>query len=292
MCNILACRLYGFLGGLGGTSAIVTLTLISIDRYNVLVFPLNPSRSTTNMRSCYMIAFIWLYSIPFALIPCFDIGLSQYVPEGFLTACSFDYLDDKTSSARIFIFIYFVFAWVIPFVSIFYCYTHILRVVLTSKKIQSNKDKSKTEIKLAVVVMSIIGLWFFAWTPYACVALLGISGYKSSISPLGSMIPGILAKISACINPFFYAVTHPRFRAELDKMLCPNKVSRSQFQTSYCTKSPNCKTGQKSIVSDCETLAMGDLSRSRQKALKTMHSIESSISVSLDYSDVVMENNP
>ena len=273
------------MGGLGGTSAIVTLTLISIDRYNVLVFPLNPSRSTTNMRSRIMIAFIWIYSIPFALAPCLEIGLSRYVPEGFLTACSFDYLDES-SSGRIFIFVYFVFAWVIPFVTIFYCYTHILRVVLSAKKIQSNKDKNKSEVKLAGVVMSIIGLWLFAWTPYACVALLGIFGYKNSISPLVSMIPAILAKISSTFNPFLYAVS-PRFKAELDKMFCPKKVSRSQFQTSFCTKSPNRRTGH---GSECETVAMGDISKNKRKALQAMQSVDSSLSVSLDYSDVVMEN--
>lgn len=43
----------------------MTLCVISIDRYNVIVFPLNPSRSTTNMRSRLMILFVWVYSLPF-----------------------------------------------------------------------------------------------------------------------------------------------------------------------------------------------------------------------------------
>lgn len=236
-----------------------------------------------------MIAFIWVYSFPFALIPCLEIGLSKYVPEGFLTACSFDYLDE-TSQARIFMFIYFIFAWMVPFITIFYCYTHILRVVLTSKKIQSNKDESKTEVKLAGVVIGIIGLWFFAWTPYACVALLGISGHKNFITPLGSMIPAIFAKSSACINPFFYAVTHPRFRVELNKMLCPKKISRSQFQTSYSIRSANYKIKQSKNLSNCETVAMEDLSKNKRKPLETMQSIESSISASLDNSEGVVDS--
>lgn len=45
--------------------AIMTLCAISVDRYNVIVYPLNPSRSTTNMRSRIMIAFVWIYSLPF-----------------------------------------------------------------------------------------------------------------------------------------------------------------------------------------------------------------------------------
>lgn len=41
-----------------------------------------------------------------------------------------------------------------------------------------DEEKKKTEIRLALIVLSIIGLWFAAWTPYATVALLGISGNK------------------------------------------------------------------------------------------------------------------
>lgn len=63
----------------------MTLCAISVDRYNVIVFPLvsltsqtfkstlinnfsssqNPSRSTTNNRSRAMIAFVWIFSLPF-----------------------------------------------------------------------------------------------------------------------------------------------------------------------------------------------------------------------------------
>lgn len=108
----------------------MTLCVISLDRYNVIVFPLNPSRSTTNMRSRIMILFVWAYSLPFcrknwltltllmkkfqekfhvwSVVPLFEIGgVGGYIPEGFLTACSFDYLD--TSAANYwFIFIYAV----------------------------------------------------------------------------------------------------------------------------------------------------------------------------------------
>lgn len=140
----------------------MTLTAISIDRYNVIVFPLNPSRSTTNMRSKLMILIIWLYAAPFILVPLFEIGDIKYIPEGFMTACSFDYLNTSSDNYT-FIFIYTIFAWVLPLVTIGYCYIHIVTIVMSAKKIQSSKEKNKTEMKLAGIVIGIVGLWFLAW---------------------------------------------------------------------------------------------------------------------------------
>ncbi|XP_058830883.1 opsin, ultraviolet-sensitive [Topomyia yanbarensis] len=231
----LMCTVYALLGALGGTGAIVTLTMISIDRYNVVVYPLNPNRSTTRLKVILMIVFIWIYAFTFAGIPMLDIGLSRYTPEGYLTACSFDYLD-RSWNARVFMFLYFIFAWVVPFLSITFCYVAILRVVIGSRSIQSSKNKNKTEIKLAGVVIGIIGLWFIAWTPYAVVAMMGVFGYESMLTPLGSMVPGLFAKVASCIDPYFYAMNHPRYRQELRRMFGNSRDINSQFQTSRYTR--------------------------------------------------------
>ena len=45
-----------------------------------------------------------------------------------------------------------------PLIVISYCYFHILHVVLSAQKIQSSKEKNKTELRLAAIVMGIIGL--------------------------------------------------------------------------------------------------------------------------------------
>lgn len=110
-------------------------------------------------------------------MPAIEIwGVAGYLPEGFLTACSFDYLDTSPSNYW-FIFIYAVVifyvkvvisyflnhshpqaAYFLPLVIIAYCYFHILHVVVSAKKIQSSKEKNKTELRLAGIVMGIIGL--------------------------------------------------------------------------------------------------------------------------------------
>lgn len=237
--SVKICRYYGFLGGLTGTASICTLTAIAIDRYNVVVYPLNPLRSTTRLRSRLMILICWLYALSFAIIPYLEIGLSKYVPEGYLTACTFEYLD-VNPDAKAFMFVYFIFAWVVPLCTIGYCYFYILRVVIHARSIQSNKDKSKTEAKLAIVIIGIIGLWFLAWTPYAIVALLGITSNEKYLTPFSSMLPAVFCKTSACFNPYLYAVNHPRFRSELRRLLgCRPEQRVSELRSTYLSTRRN-----------------------------------------------------
>lgn len=223
-----------------GTGSILTLTAISVDRYRVIVYPLGPKRNIGGSKriSYSIILFVWSYSFAFSIIPALDIGLSRYVPEGFLTCCSFDYLD-KSLQARLFMFTFFVCAWLIPFIVIIYCYTHIVVTATDNKRIQSNQSKNKLEQKLAAIVFYVIGLWFAAWTPYALVALLGIAGLENWLTPLVSMIPALFCKIAACVDPYLYSLTHPRFKKELEQLLrCekPQSMGRtSSTRTVYYT---------------------------------------------------------
>lgn len=152
-------------------------------------------------------------------------------------------------------FVFFIFAWCVPFTIITYCYVFILKVVIASQHIRSSMDKQKTDIKLSLVVISVIILWFLAWTPYSIVALLGISGNEDKISPFGSMIPAVFCKASACIDPYVYSISHPRFRKEFARIfLGRGDLVRRQMsmKTSYfvCNQSANPSIIRSQIVNE------------------------------------------
>lgn len=123
---LLGCKAYGFLSGFSGTSSILTLAAIAIDRYLVISRPLDLAKKPTRSWAYATVGVIWLYSGVFAALPLFGAG--KYVPEGYLTSCSFDYLSDDMGT-RIFILIFFIAAWVCPLAVIAYCYTAIIRAV-------------------------------------------------------------------------------------------------------------------------------------------------------------------
>lgn len=123
---LLGCKAYGFLSGISGTSSILTLAAVAIDRYLVISRPLDLMNKPTRCRAYTTICIIWLYSATFASMPL--LGVGKYVPEGFLTSCSFDYVSEA-SSTRAFIFSFFVAAWLCPLSVIAFCYIAIVRAV-------------------------------------------------------------------------------------------------------------------------------------------------------------------
>ncbi|XP_075971746.1 opsin, ultraviolet-sensitive-like isoform X2 [Anticarsia gemmatalis] len=269
------CVIYGFVGGLTGTTSIATLSAIALDRYWAVVRPLEPLRALTAIRARLLAIGAWLYACIFAIIPALDIGYGQYVPEGYLTSCSFDYLTEDFSP-RCFIFIFFCAAWLAPFCTISFCYISIFRVVVCNRNMSSNnqehrlssrhvkeRTKRKAEIKLAFLVMAVIALFFISWTPYAVVALLGITGKKELLTPIASMVPALFCKTAACINPFIYIITHPKFRKEFKKMLYRDKSKRMSGTIKtigYCTDTTKMHRPSKDLSdTDVEIVEMKDI---------------------------------
>ncbi|XP_025191406.1 opsin, ultraviolet-sensitive-like [Melanaphis sacchari] len=225
----LGCQICGFLGGLTGTVSIMTLAAISLDRYYVIVRPLKATVKTTKQRARIWIALIWIFGFLFSIVPVLDLGYSRYVSEGYLTSCSFDYLSNDDGDKK-FILVFFMAAWCIPFTIILYCYIKILMAVwvtseIVTSRVGQQEEKRKTDIRLGYMVIGALMLWFVSWTPYAVVALLGVFDLKEYISPLGSMIPALFCKTASCTDPWFYAITHPRFKKELMKLLTKSKTS-------------------------------------------------------------------
>lgn len=50
-------------------------------------------------------------------------------------------------------------------------------------------------------------------------ALIGAFGDKSLLTPGVTMIPACACKFVACLDPYVYAISHPRYRLELQKRL-------------------------------------------------------------------------
>ena len=92
-----------------------------------------------------------------------------------------------------------------------------------------NLGQRTIEMTIAKVVISLIGIWLISWTPYALVALTGISGNLRPLSPGVAMIPALFAKMSACINPYLYALRHPKVHKEFVSRWCQSCLANPQI---------------------------------------------------------------
>lgn len=222
------CELYGFFGSLFGCISIWTMIFITLDRYNVIVKGVSAEPLTSN-GSLIRILFVWSVSLAWTLLPFF--GWNRYVPEGNLTACGTDYLTDSSFSHS---YLYFYGAWVymLPLVIIIGCYSQIVGAVFAHEKqmreqakkmgvksLRSEEaQKTSAECRLAKVALMTVSLWFVAWTPYLVINFAGMNN-KSMISPLFTIWGSLFAKANAVYNPIVYAISHPKYRAALEKKL-------------------------------------------------------------------------
>lgn len=222
----LACELYAAAGSLFGCVSIWSMVMIAMDRYNVIVKGL-AGKPLTSGGAMSKIVLIWLFAVVWTAAPFF--GWNRYVPEGNMTACGTDYLNQDWNT-RSYILAYGFFVYFTPLFTIIYCYFFILKTVVAhednmreqAKKMNvqslrsSENANQSAECKLAKVALMTISLWFMAWTPYLVINFTGIFG-NNNISPLATIWGSVFAKANAIYNPIVYGISHPKYRAALQK---------------------------------------------------------------------------
>ena len=146
-----------------------------------------------------------------------------------MTACGTDYLSHDWSS-RSYILTYAFFVYWTPLFTIIYSYYFILKAVSAHEKNMREQAKKmnvaslrsaenvnqSAECKLAKVALMTISLWFMAWTPYLIINFTGVLS-KSKITPLATIWGSLFAKANAVYNPIIYGISHPKYRAALQK---------------------------------------------------------------------------
>ncbi|XP_023018922.2 opsin, ultraviolet-sensitive [Leptinotarsa decemlineata] len=226
----LACQIYAMVGSFSGIGAGMTNACIAYDRFNTITRPFDGKISRP--KALVMIIFVWMYTTPWAVLPMFEIW-GRFMPEGFLTACSFDYLT-RDFETKLFVGAIFTMSYIVPMSAIIYFYSQIVSKVFSHEKalreqakkmnvesLRANQQqKNETaELRIAKAALTVCFLFVASWTPYAVLALIGAFGDQSLLTPGVSMIPALACKVVSCIDPYVYAISHPKYRIELQKRL-------------------------------------------------------------------------
>ncbi|XP_063591529.1 rhodopsin-like [Penaeus indicus] len=222
------CEIYAFLGSLFGCVSIWTMVFITADRYNVIVKGVS-AEPLTSGGAMARIGGTWATALAWCLPPFF--GWNRYVPEGNMTACGTDYLTE-TELSKSYLYIYSIWVYIFPLFYIIYSYTFIVKAVAAHEKgmreqakkmgvksLRSEEaQKTSAECRLCKVALMTVTLWFMAWTPYFIINWGGMFN-KPMVTPLFSIWGSVFAKANAVYNPIVYAISHPKYRAALEKKL-------------------------------------------------------------------------
>lgn len=100
------------------------------DDFSTIAHPLDGKLSRGQV--IMFIVLIWTYVFPWALMPSMGVW-GRFVPEGFLTSCTFDYITDS-DEIRYFVATIFSFSFVMPMLLIMYFYSQIVGHVVSHEK--------------------------------------------------------------------------------------------------------------------------------------------------------------
>ena len=204
--------------------------------------------SKTTVFAC--IAISWIYSLACILPQKFlEHG---FVLEGFLTSCTFNYLD-RSLISRLNIMIMFIAGFFIPMTIIMIVYALMwynlrnntaysginVRLALRQEqeaellsmtssqlamaKFQRNsstptsEDYLKREVRVARTIILINLAFIVAWMPYALVALFAqyapVTSLPLFVTPFSTSLPSLFSKLSSIYNPILYTLTNDGCRA-------------------------------------------------------------------------------
>jgi len=228
-----ACYVHSFCGALLGYCQITTLTIISVDRYNVIVKGV-AGTPLTFQKVIILILISWIWSFGWSITPLLGslkspLGWGYFAMDGMLGTCSFDGLTTDMSN-KSYIMACTTVMYFLPILIIAGCYYFIVQAVfkhedemrqqakkmnVSSLRSGAEQNQVSAEIRIAKIAIMNVSLWITAWTPFAVFCLMGTWGDASKITPLASELQVLLAKTSCAYNPIIYCLSHPKFREVL-----------------------------------------------------------------------------
>ncbi|TMS09642.1 Vertebrate ancient opsin, partial [Larimichthys crocea] len=193
------CVWYGFANSLFGIVSLISLAVLSYERYSTMMTP-TEADSTNYCKVSLGIALSWVYSFIWTMPPLF--GWSSYGPEGPGTTCSVNW-KAKTTNNISYIICLFIFCLLLPFLVIMLCYGKLLCAIRQVSGINSSMSRKREQRVLFMVVIMVI-CYLLCWLPYGIMALLATFGPPGFVTPEASIIPSVFAKTSTVINPVIY----------------------------------------------------------------------------------------
>ncbi|KAK0140011.1 Pinopsin [Merluccius polli] len=142
------CVWYGFANSLFGIVSLISLAVLSYERYSTMMGPTEADAS--NYRKVYLgIGLSWAYSLLWTLPPLF--GWSHYGPEGPGTTCSVDWTARTTNNIS-YIVCLFIACLVLPFMVIVYCYSRLFHAIKQVREESKKKWAEKSFVEVSVEI--------------------------------------------------------------------------------------------------------------------------------------------
>ncbi|KAM9741734.1 teleost multiple tissue opsin 3a [Menidia menidia] len=202
----LGCKWYGFANSLFGIVSLVSLSVLSYERYTTILH--SSQADISDFRKAWMcVGGSWLYSLLWTLPP--FLGWSSYGPEGAGTTCSVQW-HVRTPTSISYVLCLFIFCLLLPLLLMVYSYGRILVAIRKVGKINLLAAQRR-EQHILLMVLSMVSCYMLCWMPYGIMALTATFGRSGLVTPMASVVPSVLAKFSTVVNPVIYVFFNTQF---------------------------------------------------------------------------------
>ncbi|XP_072512976.1 B2 bradykinin receptor [Salminus brasiliensis] len=195
--------------------SVLFLVLVSVDRYLALARPMNPSRLRRLAWAKRVCLGIWAVGM-LPSIPSLLFRTVKYFPEAGVYACylvfphpSWRIQRNLTSN---------VLGFVIPLPIIAFCTHHMVKALRDGNAVAL--PGVRTERRATHLVLIVLAVFLFCWTPYQVVRFLDTLEYfqitpgcfYGHVLDISLQLTSYLAYANSAINPFLYVVVGKHFR--------------------------------------------------------------------------------
>lgn len=161
------CKIAPFASTLSVNLSIITLVVLSIDRFYVILYPLKAKLQT---NQCFaIIIFIWLISLALSSLHLYSYEINNYDGVVVCLPTRFYKLFEMHS-------VFLVFAqYIVPFIIIAAAYTAIIfNIYLKKKEVSLHRNQQHNKKKVVKMLLIVIVLFMICWAPIQLYNLLSI----------------------------------------------------------------------------------------------------------------------
>ena len=246
--NDTLCQMNGMFGTLFSLASILTLAVISLDRYAAVMKPLTYRARMTPSHAIQMTVYVWIQASVFAFAPAFK---TWFVMNMRYSSCSFPSGQISTSfmvymctSVIMNIGLSLVIILVTYFCVFRVARSHSRRIavavisVFTTEHRKLRKETVRQrEARTAVKISFVIGAFLVCHLPYSIVRTLELVGHSSSVYSLPQMFLISIkwtVYLKSAVNPFIYSLLQKRFRRALVELFTSTRRgSNTNFNVAH-----------------------------------------------------------
>lgn len=211
-----SCSVSGLLSTVSSEASVFTLTVITVDRFVSIMYPLSLKRRTLKFAFICM-AVVWLTTIVMAGVP---MLWPDYYGEDFYGSngvCLPLHIHDPDSRGWEYSAFLFCAVNSVAFSFIAYAYLTMF-FTITHSKMGLRSTQQLQDHAIAKRFAFIVGTDFLCWMPIVVIKIIAIAGTKID-ETLYAWVAVFLLPVNSALNPVLYTLTTRLFKQQLSRFL-------------------------------------------------------------------------